>query len=116
MAHRGELLLVEGGQIHEKKRPLEMQKTARQKGCPAVGEVSIRRKNSTGNFFGARGPEGHFHPLIFNPPFCILRAMFRIMVLVISVAWASLLLVSWGGTAELQSGQTPAAHYQNQGY
>ncbi len=29
--------------------------------------------------------------------------MFRIMVLLIGLAWASLLLVSWGGTAQFQS-------------
>jgi hypothetical protein len=31
----------------------------------------------------------------------MLRAMFKLIVFIISIAWASLLLVSWGGTTEV---------------
>jgi hypothetical protein len=34
--------------------------------------------------------------LILSPDFYILRAMAKILVLVIGLAWASLLLISWG--------------------
>jgi hypothetical protein len=40
-------------------------------------------------------------PLIFTGYFRIVRAMFKIIVFIISIAWASLLLVSWGGTTEV---------------
>jgi len=31
----------------------------------------------------------------------MLRGMFKLMVFVISIVWASLLLVSWGGSTEV---------------
>jgi hypothetical protein len=31
----------------------------------------------------------------------MLRAMFKLIIFIISIAWASLLLVSWGGTTEV---------------
>lgn len=42
-----------------------------------------------------------FSPLIFADSFCIVRAMSKLIVFIIGIVWASLLLVSWGGTAEV---------------
>jgi hypothetical protein len=38
--------------------------------------------------------------LIQQGLFCILRAMIKIVVLLVSILWASLVLISWGGTNE----------------
>jgi len=40
-------------------------------------------------------------PLIFAGDFCMVRAMSRLIVFIIGIVWASLLLVSWGGTSEV---------------
>jgi hypothetical protein len=34
-------------------------------------------------------------------PFCKVRGMSKLLVFIISIVWASLLLVSWGGTTEV---------------
>jgi len=41
--------------------------------------------------------------LHFTAPFCILRAMSKLIVFIVGIVWASLLLVSWGGTTETPS-------------
>jgi hypothetical protein len=35
--------------------------------------------------------------------------MFKTVVILISIVWASLLLISWGGTTEPPGSQSPAA-------
>ncbi len=42
-------------------------------------------------------------PLIFTGRSVILRAMFRIVIIIVSIAWASLLLLSWSGPVDSAS-------------
>lgn len=39
----------------------------------------------------------------------MLRAMFKTAVILISIVWASLLLISWGGTSASSSTSNPVA-------
>jgi hypothetical protein len=48
--------------------------------------------------------------LIFQPRSVKLRAMFRYVILFVSIAWASLLLLSWSGPTETVAQPTPVVN------
>ena len=50
----------------------------------------------------------HFTCLIFPELSVILRAMFRLVIIFISIIWASLLLVSWSSPPEAAPRPMPA--------
>jgi hypothetical protein len=58
----------------------------------------------TGLHFGKSGKKRHSvsgnNYLIRRNLFCMVRAMFKLVVIFISILWASLVLISWGSVAE----------------
>ena len=57
----------------------------------------------------------YIYILIFIRAVGILGAMFRFVVLVFSIVWASLLLISWSGaeTSPTGSANPPSVHYSS---
>jgi hypothetical protein len=47
--------------------------------------------------------------LIQAKAWCNVRAMFKTVVILISIVWASLLLISWGGAGTPSPSQNPVA-------
>lgn len=43
----------------------------------------------------------------------MVRAMFKTAVILISIVWASLLLISWGGTTEPPASPSPVASLES---
>jgi len=80
------------------------------------GGITYHRQESPDkvqkNVTGGRKITACFLPILSG----ILPAMSRVLILIVSLVWASLLLVSWGSTAETSTTTTDSAVVLHGGY